>query len=48
MDATKRANSADQARVLATMPTTDYFGMAAETQFDADGDLLHRVVSMNA
>ena len=42
VDATKRTNSADQASVLVAMPATGYVSMAAETQFDADGDLAQR------
>ncbi len=46
VDAMKRANSVDPAKVLASMPTTDYKGVVGETQFDSDGDLRHGVISL--
>jgi len=46
VDAMKRANSTDPAKILAEMPTTDYKGVIGETQFDAHGDLKHGVISL--
>jgi branched-chain amino acid transport system substrate-binding protein len=46
VDAMKRANSTDPAKVLAAMPTTDYRGVIGETVFDAHGDLAHGVISL--
>lgn len=46
VDAMKRANSTDPAKILAAMPTTDYKGVIGETQFDAHGDLKHGVISL--
>ncbi|SAK54891.1 extracellular ligand binding protein [Caballeronia hypogeia] len=46
VDAMKRENSTDPAKVLSAMPSPDYTGVTSETQFDAHGDLLHGVVSM--
>ncbi len=38
VDAMKRANSTDPAKILAEMPSTDYHGVLGETQFDSKGD----------
>jgi branched-chain amino acid transport system substrate-binding protein len=46
VDAMKRANSTDPAKILAAMPSTDYKGVIGETQFDAHGDLKHGVISL--
>ncbi|MFL9935930.1 branched-chain amino acid ABC transporter substrate-binding protein [Paraburkholderia sp. RL18-103-BIB-C] len=45
VDAMKRANSTDPAKLLAMMPSTDYHGVLGETQFDSKGDLKHGVIS---
>src|ERR1700742_5182331 len=46
VDAMKRANSTDQAKILAAMPNTDYKGVIGETTFDSKGDLKHGVISL--
>ena len=46
VDAMKRANSVEPAKILAAMPATDYKGVIGETQFDAKGDLKHGVISI--
>ena len=46
VDAMKRAQSTDPAKILAAMPATDYHGVLGETQFDAKGDLRHGVISL--
>lgn len=46
VDAMKRAQSTDPARILAAMPATDYQGVLGRIQFDAKGDLRHGVVSI--
>jgi branched-chain amino acid transport system substrate-binding protein len=46
VDAMKRANSTDPAKILAAMPTTDYKGVIGETTFDSHGDLQHGVISL--
>ncbi|ODP31736.1 branched chain amino acid ABC transporter substrate-binding protein [Pandoraea sp. ISTKB] len=46
VDAMKRANSTDRAKVLAAMPSTDYKGIIGETAFDSHGDLRHGVISL--
>jgi branched-chain amino acid transport system substrate-binding protein len=46
VDAMKRANSTDPAKILAAMPSTDYHGVIGETQFDSHGDLKHGVISL--
>jgi branched-chain amino acid transport system substrate-binding protein len=46
VDAMKRANSIDPAKILAEMPTTDYKGVTGETTFDEHGDLKHGVISL--
>jgi branched-chain amino acid transport system substrate-binding protein len=45
VDAMKRANSIDPAKILAAMPNTDYKGVIGETTFDSKGDLKHGVIS---
>ncbi|MBI0326666.1 branched-chain amino acid ABC transporter substrate-binding protein [Burkholderia plantarii] len=46
VDAMKRANSTDPAKILAAMPATDYKGVIGETVFDSKGDLKHGVISL--
>jgi len=46
VDAMKRANSTDPAKVLAQIPGTDYKGVIGETTFDSKGDLKHGVISL--
>ncbi|MFT4508817.1 branched-chain amino acid ABC transporter substrate-binding protein [Caballeronia sp. 15711] len=46
VDAMKRANSIDPAKILAAMPNTDYKGVVGETTFDSKGDLKHGVISL--
>ncbi len=46
VDAMKRANSTDPAKILAEMPSTDYHGVLGETQFDSKGDLKQGVISL--
>jgi len=46
VDAMKRANSTDPAKILAEMPSTDYKGVLGETQFDSKGDLKQGVISL--
>jgi branched-chain amino acid transport system substrate-binding protein len=46
VDAMKRANSTDPAKIVAAMPATDYKGIIGETAFDAKGDLKHGVISL--
>jgi branched-chain amino acid transport system substrate-binding protein len=46
VDAMKRANSTDPAKILAMMPSTDYKGVLGETQFDSHGDLKQGVISL--
>ena len=46
VDAMKRANSTDPAKLLAKMPGTDYTGIIGETTFDSKGDLKHGVISL--
>lgn len=46
IDAMKRAQSTEPAKILAAMPATDHQGVLGETQFDAKGDLKHGVISL--
>jgi branched-chain amino acid transport system substrate-binding protein len=46
VDAMKRAQSMDPAKILAAMPSTDYHGVIGETTFDTHGDLKHGVISL--
>jgi branched-chain amino acid transport system substrate-binding protein len=46
VDAMKRADSIDPAKILAAMPATNYDGAIGNVQFDAHGDLKHGVISM--
>jgi branched-chain amino acid transport system substrate-binding protein len=46
VDAMKRADSTDPAKILAKMPSTDYTGVLGETTFDSKGDLKHGVISL--
>jgi branched-chain amino acid transport system substrate-binding protein len=46
VDAMKRADSTDPAKILAVMPSTKYHGVIGETTFDPHGDLQHGVISM--
>ncbi|WP_206950762.1 branched-chain amino acid ABC transporter substrate-binding protein [Trinickia acidisoli] len=46
VDAMKRANSTDPAKILAAMPSTNYNGVIGNVQFDEHGDLKHGVISL--
>ncbi|AJK45193.1 branched-chain amino acid ABC transporter substrate-binding protein [Burkholderia plantarii] len=46
VDAMKRAQSTEPAKILAAMPATHYQGVLGDTQFDANGDLKHGVISL--
>ncbi|REG49157.1 branched-chain amino acid transport system substrate-binding protein [Paraburkholderia sp. BL6669N2] len=46
VEAMKRANSIDPARILAAMPATDYSGVLGKIQFDSRGDLRNSVISL--
>ena len=46
VDAMKRANSTDPAKIVAAMQSTDYKGVIGETTFDSKGDLKHGVISL--
>ena len=46
VDAMKRAQSSNPAKILAAMPSTDYNGVIGETTFDSKGDLRHGVISL--
>ncbi|MGN8190142.1 branched-chain amino acid ABC transporter substrate-binding protein [Burkholderia sp. 22088] len=46
VDAMKRANSTDPAKILAAMPATKYDGVIGTTTFDAKGDLTHGIISI--
>jgi branched-chain amino acid transport system substrate-binding protein len=46
VDAMKRANSTNPAKILAAMPSTNYKGVIGETTFDSKGDLQHGVISV--
>ena len=46
VDAMKRAQSVNPAKILAAMPGTDYKGVIGETTFDSKGDLKHGVISL--
>ncbi|MGX7003012.1 branched-chain amino acid ABC transporter substrate-binding protein [Caballeronia sp. KNU42] len=46
VDAMKRAQSVNPAKILAAMPSTDYKGVIGETTFDSKGDLKHGVISL--
>jgi branched-chain amino acid transport system substrate-binding protein len=46
VDAMKRANSTDPAKILAAMPSTSYNGVIGTTAFDSHGDLKHGVISL--
>ncbi|CAJ4631378.1 amino acid ABC transporter substrate-binding protein [Burkholderia pseudomallei] len=46
VDAMKRANSTDPAKILAVMPKTNYTGVIGTTVFDSKGDLKHGVISL--
>ncbi|VWC76736.1 branched-chain amino acid ABC transporter substrate-binding protein [Burkholderia lata] len=46
VDAMKRANSTDPAKILAAMPATNYRGVTGEITFDSHGDLKHPVISL--
>ncbi|MXN79352.1 ABC transporter substrate-binding protein [Burkholderia sp. 4701] len=46
VDAMKRANSIDPAKILAAIPSTNYAGVIGTTSFDAKGDLKHGVISL--
>ncbi|AXK65157.1 branched-chain amino acid ABC transporter substrate-binding protein [Burkholderia sp. IDO3] len=46
VDAMKRANSCDPAKILAAMPGTNFGGVTGQTSFDAHGDLSHGVITL--
>ncbi|MFM0392797.1 branched-chain amino acid ABC transporter substrate-binding protein [Paraburkholderia phytofirmans] len=46
VDAMKRANSVEAARIVAAMPSANYRGVVGETSFDSNGDLKHGVISL--
>ncbi|MFG6883249.1 ABC transporter substrate-binding protein, partial [Burkholderia pseudomallei] len=46
VDAMKRANSTDPAKIVAAMPKTNYTGVIGTTTFDSKGDLQHGVISL--
>ncbi|MFM0283159.1 branched-chain amino acid ABC transporter substrate-binding protein [Paraburkholderia sediminicola] len=46
VDAMRRANSTDPAKILAQMPSTDYRGVVGETSFDSHGDVNHGAISI--
>jgi len=46
VDAMKRANSIDPAKIVSAMPATDYHGVIGEIKFDSKGDLQHGVISL--
>jgi branched-chain amino acid transport system substrate-binding protein len=46
VEAMKRAQSTEPAKILAAMPATDYHGVLGETRFDAKGDLRRGVISL--
>jgi len=46
VDAMKRANSTDSAKILAAMPATDHQGVLGKTAFDAKGDLKQGMISL--
>jgi len=46
VDAMKRANSTDPAKILAAMPATNYSGVIGQISFDPKGDLTHGTISI--
>jgi branched-chain amino acid transport system substrate-binding protein len=46
IDAMKRANSTDPAKILAAMPATSYDGVIGHIAFDSKGDLKHGTISI--
>lgn len=46
VDAMRRANSTDPAKIRAAMPATNYQGVTGETKFDSKGDLRSGVISI--
>jgi branched-chain amino acid transport system substrate-binding protein len=46
VDAMKRANSTERAKVIAAMPSTNYRGVTGNISFDPKGDLNNGVISM--
>jgi branched-chain amino acid transport system substrate-binding protein len=46
VDAMKRANSTDPAKILLAIPQTDYRGVIGEMQFDEHGDIKHGTISV--
>lgn len=46
VDAMKRANSVDAAKIVSAMQSVDYRGVVGETSFDSKGDLKHGVISL--
>jgi branched-chain amino acid transport system substrate-binding protein len=46
VDAIKRANSADPAKIVAELPKTDYQGVTSRLAFDASGDIKNGAVTI--
>ncbi|WP_374623231.1 branched-chain amino acid ABC transporter substrate-binding protein [Pandoraea sp.] len=46
IDAMKRANSTDPAKILAAMPATDYNGVIGHIAFDSKGDMKEPVITL--
>ncbi|GAB3627788.1 branched-chain amino acid ABC transporter substrate-binding protein [Pandoraea terrae] len=46
IDAMKRANSTDPAKILAAMPATDYKGIIGHIAFDSKGDMKEPVITL--
>lgn len=46
VDAMKRANAVDPAKILAAMPSTDYTGLTGPIAFTADGELKQAAVTL--
>ena len=46
VDAIKRADSVEAAKILAAMPATRYDGVIGKIEFDAKGDLKNGVITL--
>ena len=46
VEAMKRANSTDRAKILSAMPATDYSGISGNILFDTKGDLKNSAISL--
>lgn len=46
IDAAKRANSAEPAKILAMLPSTNYQGVTGKIDFDANGDLKNGAITL--